>query len=172
MTPPETARLKLRELTLDDVDNLHSIVGSPLAMRWYPKVYSRAEAQEWIERQFRRYVVGGCGLWACELKATGEFVGTCGPCWQPVDEVYELEVGYLLVPIHWGQGYATEAARACLAWSFEHYPVPRVISLIRPENTPSWKVAQRNGLTVWKETMWHDLLHQVWRVDRNSEIGN
>jgi RimJ/RimL family protein N-acetyltransferase len=166
MEIPETERLRLRELTLDDVENLFSIIGDPVAMTWYPKVYSRDEAVEWIERQLRRYAVAGCGLWACELKATGEFVGTCGPSWQLVDDVYELEVGYLFVPKHWGNGYATEAARACLEWGFAHYPLPHLISLIRPENEPSWRVAQRNGLTVWKEIMHYELLHQVWRIER------
>ena len=166
MTLPETDRLRLRELTPDDADHLHRIIGDPLAMRWYPQVYSRADATEWIERQLRRYAVVGCGLWACELQATGEFVGTCGPTWQPVDEMWELEVGYLFVPQHWGHGYATEAARACMEWSFAHYPVPHIISLIRPENEPSWRVARRNGLTVWKETLHAGLVHQVWRAER------
>jgi RimJ/RimL family protein N-acetyltransferase len=162
----ETQRLRLRELTLDDIGHVHSIIGDPVAMQWFPKVYSLDEAREWVERQLRRYAVVGCGLWGCELKSSSEFIGMCGPTWQPVDDVWQLEIGYMFVRAHWGHGYAREAARACMDWAFNHYAVTRLISLIRAENEPSWRVAQRNGMTRGPETLFHDLPHEVWEKKR------
>jgi RimJ/RimL family protein N-acetyltransferase len=56
-----------------------------------------------------------------------------------------MEVGWGLARQYWGQGYATEAAKASLDYGFRNYPVDRLISLIRPENHPSQKVAERLG---------------------------
>jgi len=148
------------------MDNMFSIVGNAEAMRYYPKAYSREEAQQWVERQLKRYEVSGCGLFACELKSTGEFVGLCGPSFQEVEGVWELEVGYLFQPAHWGKGYATESAKACIDFSFAHYTVPHIISLIRPINEPSWRVAQRNGLKLVAHKWFHDYVHGVWKLSR------
>jgi RimJ/RimL family protein N-acetyltransferase len=101
-----------------------------------------------------------------ELKSTGEFLGDCGVTVQLVDAVEELEIGYHLRRDRWGHGYATEAAQACRDWSFAHRNMDHVISLIRPENMPSRSVAERNGMTIWKEVDWRGLLHYVYRVNR------
>lgn len=145
---------------------MFSIIGNAEAMRYYPKIYSREEAVQWIDRQLKRYEVSGCGLFACELKSNGEFVGVCGPSFQQVENVWELEVGYLLVPSHWSQGYATEAAQGCMKFSFDRYSVSHIISLIRPANVPSWRVAQRNGLKLVAHAWFHDYVHGVWKISR------
>ncbi|MFY9559737.1 MAG: GNAT family N-acetyltransferase [Terriglobales bacterium] len=76
------------------------------------------------------------------------------------------EIGYHLRRDHWGQGLATEAARACREWGFAHLKVDRLISLIPPENTPSQRVAERNGMPIWKEVGWRGLRHYVYAVER------
>jgi RimJ/RimL family protein N-acetyltransferase len=162
----ETARLTLRRLTLADVDNMFSIIGNAEAMRYYPKVYSRDDAVQWVERQLKRYEVSGGGLLGCNLKSSGEFVGVCGASFQEVENVWELEVGYLFVPAHWHHGYATEAARACIDFGFKHYTVKHIISLIRPVNEPSWLVARRNGLKLVAYKWFHDYVHGVWKINR------
>jgi ribosomal-protein-alanine N-acetyltransferase len=113
-----------------------------------------------------RYAIIGCGLWGCDLKSTGEFAGMCGPTWQVVDDMWQMEVGYMFVRAHWGNGYAGEAARACMDYAFTHYPVSHLISLIRAENEPSQRVAQRNGMTRRHQTIFQDMPHDVWRKDR------
>jgi RimJ/RimL family protein N-acetyltransferase len=167
----ETPRLRLREFVPEDADALALILSDAETMRYYPALFDRAGVEEWIARNRRRYVANGHGLWAMilkstTLKSTEELIGDCGVTLQPVDGVDELEVGYHLRRDHWGQGYATEAAQACRSWAFSNRNVDHVISLIRPENLPSRRVAERNGMTLWKEVEWRGLPHCVYRVNR------
>jgi RimJ/RimL family protein N-acetyltransferase len=163
----ETPRLRLREFVSQDVDALALVLTDAATMRYDPVLFDRARVEEWIARNRRRYAANGHGLWALILKSTGELIGDCGVTVQSVDDIDELEVGYHLRRDHWGQGYATEAAQACRDWAFQNRSADYVISLIRPENLPSRRVAERNGMTVWKEIIWRDLPHSVFRIDRS-----
>ena len=99
-------------------------------------------ATHWSEHAF--------GLWALELRATGEIIGFTGvahPLWFPA-YAHEVEAGWRLHPSHWRHGYATEAARAAVDAAFTQLPLERLISLIDPENTPSIAVATRLGMTL------------------------
>ena len=69
--------------------------------------------------------------------------------------------------IIWGQGLATEAACACRDFGFARLPVDRFISIIRPENLPSRRVAEKNGMTVWKEVMRVGFPHVVYSIRKD-----
>ncbi len=114
----ETERLILRRLTPDDADAIFAVIGDRVAMRYYPRTFTREDAVEWIERNLRRYENDGYGLLAIVLKSNGEVIGDCGLSWQLADEEPVLELGYHLRRDHWGHGYATEAARACMEYAF------------------------------------------------------
>jgi len=162
----ETSRLILRQFLPADADALALVLSDPETMRFYPAPYDRAGVENWIARNLRRYTDDGHGLWAMVLKATGELIGDCGLTVQEVDGSTEIEVGYHVRRDLWGQGLATEAARACRDYGFARLPVERIISLIRPENLPSCRVAEKNGMTVWKEVTWRDLPHLVYAIRR------
>jgi [ribosomal protein S5]-alanine N-acetyltransferase len=160
----ETRRLILREFVPVDAEALAKVICDPETMRYFPTRFERADADLWIERNRQRYGKDGVGLWAMVLKATGDMIGDCGVVLQLVDGESLYEVGYHLRRDCWGQGFAAEAAIACRDWAFGNLDVERVISLIRPENVPSRRVAERNGMTIWKETVWRDLPHHVYSV--------
>jgi RimJ/RimL family protein N-acetyltransferase len=162
----ETPRLILREFQLEDVDALALILSDPETMRFYPKPFDRRGVEEWITRNRQRYSKDGHGLWAMILKASGELIGNCGLVLQEVDGANEIEIGYHVRRDHWGQGLATEAARACRDFGFEQLPVERLISLIRPENIASRRVAEKNGMAVWKEITRVGLPHLVYSTQR------
>jgi RimJ/RimL family protein N-acetyltransferase len=164
----ETSRLILREFSPADVEALALILGDPETMRFYPAPYDHAGVEEWITRNLRRYTKDGHGLWAMILKANGELVGDCGLTVQQVDGTDEIEIGYHVRRDLWGQGLATEAARACRNFGFAHLHAERLISLIRPENMPSRRVAEKNGMTIWKELLWRDLPHLVYAIRKND----
>ncbi len=166
----ETARLTLREFVPEDADAMARVLCDPDTMRYYPAPFTRAQVDEWIERNRLRYRNDGVSLWAMLLKSSGELIGDCGIIRQQVDGEFLYEVGYHLRRDHWGRGFATEAAIACRDWAFANLPVDRVISLIRPENQPSRKVAERNGMKIWKELDWHGLRHCVYAIQR-SEVA-
>jgi RimJ/RimL family protein N-acetyltransferase len=158
----ETPRLILRHFVPEDVDALSEVLCDRENMRYYPNPFARADVEAWIEKTLRRYRDDGIGLWALILEAGHQFAGDCGLMRQQVDGVFETEVGYHLARRHQGQGLATEAARACLDHAFLTLGLQRVISLIRPENLPSRRVAERNGMSIEKETIFVGLPHLVY----------
>jgi RimJ/RimL family protein N-acetyltransferase len=168
MTILQTARLLLRELTPQDADALALVLSDPETMRYYPAPYDRAGVEQWIERNRRRYQDDGVGLWAMELTKTKELIGDCGIILQQVDGERLYEIGYHLRRDFWGQGLATEAAIACREWAFAHLKTERLISLIRPENLPSCRVAERAGMAVWKEVNWRGIVHCVYSIERGK----
>src|SRR6266480_4666824 len=111
-----TERLLLRELELEDVDALLEVLGDPVSMRHYPAPLDREGVTAWIEGARRSYRENGFGLWAVIRRSDGRFLGDCGPMLQPVEDQLIPEVGYHIVPSVRGRGYATEVARACVAW--------------------------------------------------------
>lgn len=162
----ETSRLILREFVPHDADALARVICDHETMRFYPTPFERSDADEWIARNRRRYAENGYGLWAMELKATGEMIGDCGLTVQEVDGEGLLEIGYHVRRDLWRQGLATEAARACRDYAFTPLEASFVISLIRPENVASCRVAERNGMTIWKPTVRANLQHYVYRITR------
>jgi RimJ/RimL family protein N-acetyltransferase len=143
----ETERLRLRPYRLDDLDDLIGILGDPETMTYYPAPYNREGTLRWIEDNMRRYVADGFGLWAMEMKETGDFVGDCGPALREVDGEREVEIGWHVDRALWNRGLATEAGAACRDHCFRALGLDRVISLVRPENLPSRRVAspRRSG---------------------------
>ena len=162
----QTPRLILREFTPGDIDPLAKVLGDPDAMLYYPEPYDRAGVEQWITRNILRYRNDGVGLWAMELIATRELIGDCGIVRQQVDGDELYEIGYHVRRDHWRHGYATEAARACRDWAFAHLQTDRLISLIRPENIASRRVAERIGMSFWKEVTWRGLPHHVYSALR------
>jgi RimJ/RimL family protein N-acetyltransferase len=169
----ETTRLLLREFMQEDADAMALVLSDPETMRYYPAPYDRAGVAQWIERNRQRYREDGVGLWAMEFKeAQGsdvhKTIGDCGVIVQQVDGERLYEIGYHLRRNFWGQGLATEAATACRDWAFAHLKTERLISLIHPENLASRRVAERTGMTVWKETTWRGLPHCVYSIERSG----
>jgi len=164
----ETQRLVLREFQHEDLDALAAILCDSETMRYYPVSFDRAAVADWIQRNRTRYANDGHGLWAMILKSTRELIGDCGLVRQTVDAVDDIEIGYHVRRDLWNQGYASEAARACRDYGFANLKVDRLISLIRPENLASRRVAEKNGMTIWKEVTKVDLLHYVYAITRNQ----
>jgi len=160
----ETERLLLREFVPGDADALATVISDPETMRFYPQPPDRAGVESWIERNRRRYRDDGHGLWAMVLKSSGDVIGDCGLTRQTVDAMDEIEIGYHVRRDLWGRGLAPEAARACRDYGFAELGAQRLISLIRPENLPSRRVAEKVGLSLWKEVMWRDLPHCVYMI--------
>ncbi len=164
----ETERLLLWHLEPSDAEAMYAVIGDPIAMQHYPQVFTFDDAVKWIERNRTRYQADGCGLYAVVRKAGGEVIGDCGLAKQVVDGEPMLEVGYHLRRDQWGHGYATEAAWACMRLAFAKLDAPKVISLIRPENLASRRVAERNGMTVEREVLHAGLPHMLYVMEREQ----
>jgi len=164
----ETERLVLREFVPSDADALELVLSDLETMKYYPAPIDQNGIQQWIQRNLRRYAEDGVGLWAMVLKSSGEMLGDCGIIRQHVEGEHLYEIGYHLRRDHWGRGLATEAAIACREWGFANLNVDRLISLIRPENVPSRRVAERNGMTICKEVDWRAQRHYVYAVKKTG----
>jgi [ribosomal protein S5]-alanine N-acetyltransferase len=168
----ETERLRLRPFAADlsDLDALHQIQSDPEHMRYYPHPFSREESRAWIQRSLERQERLGYSLWAIEDRDTGEFLGNCGPVPQIVDGIDELELGWSVTPRRGNQGIATEAAAAWRDRLLGTSGIDHLISLVRPENAPSRRVAEKIGMTVRKETLHGSMrwVHLVYRLDRSG----
>lgn len=158
----ETSRLRLREFVTQDADALAAVLGDPEAMRYYPAAFDRRSVEEWIQRNRERYQRDGYGLWAMLLKDSHEPIGDCGCVMQEMEGRNEIEIAYHVRRDRWGNGYATEAAKACMQYAFTKLGVDRVISIIRPENVQSIRVAEKNGLTCEKIIFWRGYEHCIY----------
>lgn len=163
----ETPGLILREMTPDDAPALHAVLGDAETMCWYPRAYTFEEGQEWIARQIARYA-SGAGLLGIVLKTTGVLIGDCGLVWLEVEGSLEPEIGYHVHRDQQNQGFATEAARAVRDYAFSTLDCDHVISMIRPENLASRRVAEKNGLKLDRLVFWRDYEHCVYRLMRRS----
>lgn len=170
MTVMETPRLLLRELTDADHEALYEMYLDPRMNRFLGGPPPPRE-QYW--RQVREtwpayYARHGFGLWATVRREDGRLLGRCGLLAQEIDGERQVEVAYALAPEFQGRGYATEAARACRDHAFRTLDVPHVISLILPDNAASIRVAERNGMTIWKMANFKRYHLRVYRVTRRE----
>ena len=91
---PETERLTLREMTMEDFDALYAVLGDPEIMQHYPYAFDAQLVRDWITRNMDRYRIFGFGLWAVCLRETGEMIGDCGLTMQLIGGVIKPEIGY------------------------------------------------------------------------------
>lgn len=152
-----------------DLDAYAEMCGDPDVMRFlgdgYP--FNRAEAWRNMALIVGHWQLRGFGMWAVEERGTGLLTGRVG-CWQP-EGWPGLEIGWTLRRGFWGRGYATEAALTALEYAFTRLGQSRVISLIRPENSPSIAVALRLGMRMEgsTEVMGRSVL--MYGIDRPSK---
>ena len=145
MTTLETPRLRLRMFRQADFDPYADMLADPHVARhlFQGRPLPRPEAWRHMAMLVGHWHLLGFGPWAVEERASGELVGRIGsfcPAGWP-----GLELTWTIRRPSWGQGYATEGARVALAYVFQQMARDRVISLIRPENTASIRVAEKIG---------------------------
>jgi len=147
----ETKRLLLRELAIDDLENLHKILSDPESMKHYPAPFTLQKSKQWIEWNRNNYQTYGFGLWAVMLKEHNLFIGDCGITMQKIHNQLEPEIGYHINKAYTGNGYATEAAQACRDYAFGVLKLPKVYSYMKYTNIASQRVAQKNGMKLAME---------------------
>jgi RimJ/RimL family protein N-acetyltransferase len=122
----------------------------------------------WIDRMQERYERDGFALFAVVERATGQMIGDCGPMIQDVDGDALVELGWHIRRDRQGLGFATEAGAACRDEAWRTIAPERLISLIRPENVPSWSVARKLGFRPWRPHIRVGMAHVVWSMEPPS----
>jgi RimJ/RimL family protein N-acetyltransferase len=141
MTTLHTERLTLRAFREADLDAYARLCADPEVVRFVGAPFARAEAWLHIAMMLGHWQLRGYGMWAVEERSSGTMVGRIG-FYEP-EGWPGMELGWMLARSHWGRGLATEGARAALAFAFAVLRKPHVISLIRPENVASVRVAEK-----------------------------
>jgi RimJ/RimL family protein N-acetyltransferase len=143
----ETDRLLLREYVEDDAEAFLKLNTDPEVLRFVPdKALLNVEQarQVLIDHPIADYRKNGFGRGACILKSSGEQIGFAGLKY--LKELDEVDIAYRFMPTYWGQGLATEAARASVRYGFADLGLKRIIGLVMPENTASVRVLEKAGL--------------------------
>ena len=140
----ETERLILRGWREADRDPFFALNSDPAVMEFLP-AGTRADSDAAVDRMIETQADHGHCFWAVERKADGAFVGFCGvmPAREPL---HEVELGWRLAREAWGHGYATEGARASLAWCWANLDTPTVMASTVPANIRSRRVMEKIGL--------------------------
>jgi ribosomal-protein-alanine N-acetyltransferase len=144
-----TARLLLRRWRVADREPFAALNADPCVMKHFPSHLRPGESDELIARIEARFEEHGYGLWALELRATGEFLGFTGldPVSFEAHFTPAVEVGWRLARPAWSRGYATEAAHAALAFGFEAAGLEEIVSLTSAANARSRAVMERIGMS-------------------------
>ena len=120
----------------------------PAVMEHFPSTLTSAESAAMVERIEHHLDAEGFGLWAVEVPGVAPFIGFVGLQRVPFDAHFTpaVEVGWRLDAAHWGHGYATEAALACLDLGFGTVGLPEIVSMTTPGNLRSQRVMERIGM--------------------------
>jgi RimJ/RimL family protein N-acetyltransferase len=161
----DTERLELRQLTLDDLDELVSLHADPDVSQFIGHV-DRSQTIQALEANAAQWAERGHGNFAVIHRHSSRFLGRVALKYWP--QFDETEVGWALRREEWGNGFATEAARAGADWGFDNLPVPYLTAYIRPENTRSIQVAERLGMSRLREDVLNKIPVVVYAVGRTG----
>lgn len=148
----ETERLLLRPFTQDDLDPFAAILADPEVIRgssYSGKPMTRSQAWNWLCMMLGHWYLRGFGIWAVEEKRSGKFIGRIGL--QLLEWLDDVELVWMLARSTWGNGYATEGVNAVVRFAFESLDLPEVSAVIKLDNLPSLKLAERVGMTRVRE---------------------
>ncbi|MEN1969062.1 GNAT family N-acetyltransferase [Lentibacillus sp. N15] len=145
----ETKRLYLRQLLMEDKDELSRVLSDSESMQYYPHPFSEEEVRNWIQWNMENYKRYNHGLWAVILKDGDKFIGDCGITMQTIKGETVPEIGFHIIKEYWNKGYATEAAFACKEYAFHVLGYTKIFSYTTLRNISSQKVAEKIGMKTY-----------------------
>jgi len=120
--------------------------------------------RERLRVQASQHARDGYTLWVWRELASGDLVGQIGLQPTEVEGVPAVEVGWSVVPERWGEGIATEAARASLAWGFERAGLDEIVSFAMVENAASLQVMRKLGMRYERDFPRAGMPHALYRI--------
>ena len=168
----QTPRLTLRSFATEDVDAMAQLFANPDFMRFSLGVFTeRKQTVGFIEKVMGWDSSGIPSQFAVVQRGDDALIGYCG-FFHHTEVPGEVEIGYRLHPDYWNRGLITEAARAVRDHAFADLKLLRVISLVHPENIPSRRVAEKNGMKVEKEITFRGIPTLVYAITREQWLAN
>jgi RimJ/RimL family protein N-acetyltransferase len=163
----ETERLYLREFTMDDAQILLELNSDPRVTRYTEKggMKTIGDAEDRLRNDILvQYKNHGIGRWAVFLKKNNEFIGWCGIKYSSSDKAVTL--GYRFFHKHWGKGYATESAKACLDYGRDVLKINTIIAKAMSLNTASIHVIKKLGMTYVRNEVCAEHPAEVYQVTK------
>lgn len=152
----KTERCYLRELALEDLDDLFELYAQKGMTDYIEPLYERAKEEEYQRAYIANmYAFYGYGMWLVKEKGSGRLIGRAGLEHRTLHGVSELEMGYAIGVPYQRQGYATEVCRAILAYARDNLEYEEVNCLIEPENRASLGLVEKLGF-VYRERISQD----------------
>ena len=161
----ETKRTIIRELTLDDIDELYELYSDPMIKKFIPPLYEKREDEIEFERAYieKMYGVCGFGYWLVLDKRSGDVIGRAGI--SPRTGYDKLELGYLIKEKYRGQGIAEEICRAILAYGRDYLEHTTYNAFIQADNTDSIRLAEKLGFKRIGEAFEEGKIMQIYRLE-------
>jgi len=157
-----TARLTATRLAQDDLPDLVALHLDPDVSRFLGGVRTPEATAEYLETNLRHWADHGVGLWTLRTN-DGVFAGRAGLRYVDVEGVAELEIAYTFVKPLWGQGFATEIARALVQHWKTRRADPSLVGIVMKGNTASENVLLNAGLGYERDSVFHGELCGVFR---------
>ncbi|WP_108648979.1 GNAT family N-acetyltransferase [Dongshaea marina] len=158
----KTARLSLRLLSEQDLDDIASLGADPEVRAFFPAgTVTREQTSVRLTELmdiYARYKIPG---FVMHCRHSGDLIGRCG---FGLTEKQEVEVGYLLHKSYWGQGYASEATSALLQWAKQHLDTPEIIGFAPVDHLASQRVLQKCGMSYYKNDIAHGVECRFFRI--------
>lgn len=147
----KTDRLILRSWKERDLEPFAALNADPRVMEYFPSILSRTESDQLAKRIKTKMDEKGWGMWAVSIPGVAEFIGFIGLNSEdqisfPAPFTPAVEVGWRIAFEHWGKGYATEGAKAALAYGFETLNLGEIVSFTATQNRRSRRVMERIGM--------------------------
>lgn len=166
----ETSRLYLREIQTTDYQDICSMLQDADVMYAWEHAFSGQEVARWIDENIMRYGRDGYSYWAVIEKMSGRLIGLTGLIAEQANHENHVGVGYIYRKSYWGNGYAYEAAAACVDYAFNILNLTEITAQIRPENRSSRNVAEKLGMSVKMQFIKHyknkDMPHLLYSRTR------
>jgi RimJ/RimL family protein N-acetyltransferase len=145
----ETPRLLLRRWRDTDRPLFAEQNADPIVMRFLLNRLTRDQSDIYVDRLEQHFAANGFGVWAVEAPGVASFIGAVGLQWVKFEASFApaVEVAWRLYRRYWGQGYATEAARAAIADGFTRVGLTEIVALTTLANLPSIRVMEKLGMT-------------------------
>ena len=167
----ETDRLILRSFREEDVDAMAELFANSDFMRFSLGVFTeRQQTIDFIDKVIAWDRADVPSQFAVIPRGEDTVIGYCG-FHHHAEVPGEVEIGYRLHPDYWNRGLITEAARAVRDHAFAALKLPRVISLVHPENIPSRRVAEKNGMKVENEITFRGFPTLVYVLTREQWLA-
>ena len=187
---PDTPRLRLRPWAAEDEALGLDLVCDPEVMRFVGQALTEAEARAHMANALRRGAGGRLGIWCVLDRASGEKIGdgvltpvpieTDTPDWTAlVPDAYpeaEIEVGYMLKPGAWGQGFATEICDRLLRFAFQQTALAQVVACTDPDNHASQRVLRKCGMrdcgparAYASDVAWFEMTRAEWHAQASNQ---